>query len=76
MRPNLLLRRGVAWAGLGAMIVLALGWWQVPWVAGFNPGRAMPEFTTKAPEMWVNSKPLTKADLKGKVVLLEIYTSG
>ena len=37
--------------------------------------RPMPEFTAQSPEHWVNSRPLKKADLKGKVVLLEIWTS-
>ena len=35
----------------------------------------MPEFTSKSPSLWLNSKPLTRAELKGKVVLLEIWTS-
>ncbi|MBF0288452.1 MAG: hypothetical protein HQM14_11595 [SAR324 cluster bacterium] len=35
----------------------------------------MPEFTTTVPDQWINSKPLQTADLKGKVILLEIWTS-
>ena len=38
-------------------------------------GSAMPEFTSASPALWLNSKPLTRAELKGKVVLLEIWTS-
>lgn len=38
-------------------------------------GTPMPEFTATSAESWLNSKPLTKADLKGKVVLLEVWTS-
>ena len=37
--------------------------------------RALPEFPEAAPQRWVNSKPLKKADVKGKVVLIEIWTS-
>lgn len=38
-------------------------------------GADMPEFTSSAPERWINSEPLKKAALKGNVVLLEIWTS-
>ena len=38
-------------------------------------GGPMPEFTTASPNLWVNSKPLKKADLTGKVLMLEIWTS-
>ncbi|MBF0278068.1 MAG: hypothetical protein HQM13_09765 [SAR324 cluster bacterium] len=36
---------------------------------------SMPEFTQTSPEMWVNSAPLSKSDLSGKVVLIEVWTS-
>ncbi len=41
-------------------------------------GRALtlPEFKNTSPDAWVNSPPLTAAGLRGKVVLLEVYTSG
>ena len=35
-----------------------------------------PEFTQGDASSWINSKPLTIADLKGKVVLLDIWTFG
>ena len=38
-------------------------------------GLVMPEFTSASPSLWLNSKPLTRAELKGKVLLLEIWTS-
>lgn len=37
--------------------------------------RPMPEFTNQSPQLWINSKPLQKKDLRGKVVLIEIWTS-
>ncbi len=35
----------------------------------------MPELRNQSQEFWINSKPLTKADLKGSVVLIEVWTS-
>lgn len=34
----------------------------------------MPEFTNQDAEQWFNSKPLRRADLQGKVVLLDVWT--
>lgn len=34
----------------------------------------MPEFTHTDPSEWINSPPLTKADLKGRVVLIDVWT--
>jgi hypothetical protein len=38
--------------------------------------RTMPDFTNQSPQAWVNTMPLRRADLAGKVVLIEIWTSG
>jgi len=35
-----------------------------------------PEFTHKQASAWINSKPLQLADLKGKVVMLDIWSYG
>ncbi|MCG8335468.1 MAG: hypothetical protein MJE63_13170 [Proteobacteria bacterium] len=35
----------------------------------------LPEFTGKSTDLWINSKPLKLADLKGNVVLIEVWTS-
>lgn len=43
--------------------------------AGHGKGGPMPEFTTTSKNLWINSEPLKKAQLKGKVVLLEVWTS-
>lgn len=34
----------------------------------------LPEFTQSSGQAWLNSAPLTKADLKGKVVLIDFWT--
>lgn len=36
----------------------------------------MPEFPDRSPQAWLNTAPLSRADLAGKVVLIEIWTSG
>jgi len=38
--------------------------------------KLMPEFTNANPQEWFNTKPLKRADLKGKVILLDIWTYG
>jgi hypothetical protein len=37
--------------------------------------RPMPDFVNQSPTAWINTAPLTKADLAGQVVLIEIWTS-
>jgi len=43
---------------------------------GLTSARVMPEFTNNNSAEWFNSKPLKRADLKGKVVLLDVWTYG
>ncbi len=45
-------------------------------LSGPVQARAMPEFNNTNPEQWFNSTPLKRADLKGKVVLLDVWTYG
>lgn len=37
--------------------------------------RPMPEFDNQSPQAWINTEPLQRKDLEGKVVLIEIWTS-
>jgi len=41
-----------------------------------QPAGRMPEFAHTDRAAWINSEPLTRADLKGKPVLLEVWTYG
>ncbi|MCB1773686.1 MAG: redoxin family protein [Gammaproteobacteria bacterium] len=38
--------------------------------------RPLPEFTTSNPADWFNSEPLVTADLRGKVLLVDVWTFG
>jgi len=59
---------------LGGAVLAAAAWLAAPLTAQDAGG--LPEFSLRSPDAWINSKPLSRADLRGKVVLLEIYTSG
>ena len=39
------------------------------------PNKPMPEFQNQSPSRWINSPPLKRAELKGKVLLIEIWTT-
>ena len=41
-----------------------------------NPPAQMPEFTQVDPAAWINSKPLSVADLRGKAMLIDVWTYG
>jgi len=41
-----------------------------------NPPAQMPEFTQVDPAAWINSKPLSIEDLRGKVILIDVWTYG
>jgi thiol-disulfide isomerase/thioredoxin len=56
---------------LAAMVSLTVGGLMQPALARNNPA---PELTHSSPEAWTNSPPLTLAQLRGKVVLLEFWT--
>ncbi|MEE8433819.1 MAG: hypothetical protein V3S64_03435 [bacterium] len=63
--------------GLGLLAVVALlafgASTSTASLAALN--KPMPEFRNQSPSHWINSKPLKRAELKGKVVLIEIWTS-
>ncbi len=39
-----------------------------------DPPKPLPEFTHTKPELWLNSAPLTKKQLEGKVILVDFWT--
>lgn len=86
-RRQLLFYLGLGALGVGAAATLKLGNQQtnptatiLPTPAGTKPetailaatGKALPEF--QKIQQWLNSDPLTIADLKGKVVLIQFWT--
>lgn len=46
------------------------------YAAKINPPATMPEFTQVDEIAWFNSKPLRSEDLRGKVVLIDVWTYG
>ena len=48
----------------------------VVYAAKINPPTQMPEFTQSDESAWINSKPLMVSDLRGKVVLIDVWTYG
>lgn len=44
-------------------------------VPSFILGSQLPSFTAKTDDLWINSKALKTDELKGKVVLVEVWTS-
>jgi hypothetical protein len=68
-----LLRRSAPGAALAALLlVLALGAAQARSQGEAAP---MPEFADRSPRAWINSAPLSRADLAGKVVLIEVWNT-
>jgi hypothetical protein len=61
--------------GFSTVLILAAAIW-LDWP---RPGSALPDGKA-APELgggnWINSRPLSIAELKGRVVLLEFWTYG
>ena len=57
-------------AALGVLLAFLLSG---PGASGLGPGAQAPELKG---ETWLNSPPLRLADLRGKVVLLDMWTFG
>ncbi len=62
---------------LAALLIVASA---VAWGARILPALEihpwpMPEFPNREAHAWINSEPLTVEDLKGKVLLLEVWTT-
>jgi len=66
--------RGLVLGGAAALVFSLSAIAPGSGVAG--PPATLPEFKHTNADAWINSPPLTKAGLRGKVVLIEVYTSG
>jgi hypothetical protein len=62
---------GSATALLAGLLLAGSAWGQF-WFSN----KPMPEFRNQAPAAWINSKPLTREALAGKVVLIEVWAAG
>ena len=58
------------------VLLFLLALFALPQVSALAAPNDMPEFTNDNPDEWFNSAPLKRADLKGKVVLLDVWTYG
>ena len=61
---------------LVALFSLTLFISAVVYAKQINPPATMPEFTQIDEIAWLNSKPLTSSYLRGKVVLIDVWTYG
>lgn len=57
-------------------LILVLFSSAIVYAAKVNPPAQMPEFTQVDEIAWLNSKPLKSSDLRGKVVLIDVWTYG
>ena len=55
-------------------LILMLGFGSFSQAKTYADKPPLPEFGNQNPQHWFNSSPLKKADLKGKVVLIDIWT--
>jgi hypothetical protein len=67
--------RATTWGAVLATVaaMAALGWGAGAGAQGVRPGAPAPEI---AGAPWINSEPLTRAGLRGRVVLVEFWTHG
>lgn len=59
----------------GALLLFANGIWNVSAREYETPWNA-PDFPTTASDAWINSKPVTMAELEGKVVVVDFWAFG
>ena len=73
MMINILLTKRLHLFILFSLVLLASA---VVYAAKVNPPATMPEFTQVDEASWLNTKPLLSSDLRGKVVLIDVWTYG
>jgi thiol-disulfide isomerase/thioredoxin len=67
--------RAVGSVSVGALLVLVLMSAPLGGADAAPPTvRPLPEFTGSAPSDWINSDPLSVSELRGKVVLVDVWT--
>jgi len=68
----------LSWFSAPLVITLFAGYWLIAGSTGAVHAesrlRPLPEFTQASADAWLNSAPLKKSDLKGKVVLIDVWT--
>ena len=74
------MKRALIWttllvSAIGAMVGGGL-LWEGARAGALSESRMAPAFTHREANAWINSKPLTLAGLRGKVVLLDFWTFG
>ena len=64
--------------GLACLTVVLLNFSDIPAAHANSNGKNVPapEFTHTQADRWINSEPLSLADLRGKVVLMDVWTFG
>ena len=62
---------------LAAALLLSWTGWAPSWTRGSAAvGRSAPDFPTRDPNLWINSTPLSIGELKGQVVVIDVWTYG
>jgi thiol-disulfide isomerase/thioredoxin len=59
---------------LAVLLLLALAVPRSVATGEVTPPRPLPEFTTQSPGHWIQSRPLSVRDLRGKVLLIDVWT--
>ncbi len=68
------IRDRLAYVGIAFAILMLVS--ATVFAKKLNPPDQMPEFTQVDSAAWINSQPLTAADLRGKVILIDVWTFG
>lgn len=74
MNKKIILNSGVLLAAIVGSTALFLYYAQAAQAKTFEQPQPAPQFTQSHPNDWINSAPLKIEDLRGKVVLLDVWT--